>query len=427
MRHVGRPWLAGGVAVCAACGVVSWGSAGGLGPEEIVQAGGSAIAVPGYSVPSFVRWDGDGLRDLVIGEGGGGVAEGKVRIYLNGGTASEPEFFDYVYAQSLDTDLVCDAAGCMGVFPRVVYWDGDGRKDLLAGQAGGTILLFTNVGTDDAPRFDGGSPLQVGEPGAKADIDVGARATPAVVDFNGDGKKDLVVGALDGLVRIYLNEGADDAPDFRSVQFALEDGGDLVVSTGRSSPRVLDHDEDGRKDIVTGNTAGELAFYANIGTDEAPEFAACIYLNADGVPIDLPGSARSRPFDCDWAGDGAADFLVGGGDGLVRLYQGSVVVGVDPAGPWTPHEPILASHPNPVRVAQWFRVTLREQAEVRLRVFDARGRVVATILEATLDEGVHARTWEPVDRAGQRLPGGVYLVRLEAGAVTSTQKVVLTR
>ena len=41
-----------------------------------------------------------------------------------------------------------------------------------------------------------------------------------------------------------------------------------------------------------------------------------------GLPIDLPGYARSRPAVCDWTGDGALDLLVGAGDGLVRLYQG---------------------------------------------------------------------------------------------------------
>src|SRR5512139_2516219 len=41
-----------------------------FGPEEIVKADGNDIAVPGYSVPSFVDWNNDGLQDLVVGEGG---------------------------------------------------------------------------------------------------------------------------------------------------------------------------------------------------------------------------------------------------------------------------------------------------------------------------------------------------------------------
>jgi len=42
-----------------------------LGSEQLIQAGGVDIDVPGYSVPSFVDWNADGLGDLVIGQGGG--------------------------------------------------------------------------------------------------------------------------------------------------------------------------------------------------------------------------------------------------------------------------------------------------------------------------------------------------------------------
>jgi hypothetical protein len=56
-----------------------------FGPEEIVQAGGQDIVVPGYSVPSFADWNNDLLQDLIVGEGGNGAA-GKVRVYLNRGT-----------------------------------------------------------------------------------------------------------------------------------------------------------------------------------------------------------------------------------------------------------------------------------------------------------------------------------------------------
>ena len=39
-----------------------------LGPEQRVQAGGSDITVSAYSVPSFMEWDGDDLRGLIVGE-----------------------------------------------------------------------------------------------------------------------------------------------------------------------------------------------------------------------------------------------------------------------------------------------------------------------------------------------------------------------
>ena len=88
-------------------------SAAGLvpGPVQVVQAGGSDITVPGYSVPSFVHWDGDGLKDLVIGEGSGITGYGLVRVYLNSGTPGNPQFNGYFYAQADGSDLQSPGGG----------------------------------------------------------------------------------------------------------------------------------------------------------------------------------------------------------------------------------------------------------------------------------------------------------------------------
>lgn len=204
----------------------------------------------------------------------------------------------------------------------MVYWDADTRKDLLVGQADGKIKLFFNISTDADPTFDEGTFLQVGPTGSKTDIDVGDRATLAVVDWNNDGMKDLVAGAADARIRIYLNEGTDTAPEFGSVQFAQAYGTDLLVPPSRSSPVVGDLDGDGRKDLLTGNYYGQLLFYSNTGSDAAPSFSGYSYVESDGVPIDLPDSPRSRPSVCDWTGDGVPDVLIGAGDGMVHLYQG---------------------------------------------------------------------------------------------------------
>ena len=45
--------------------------------------------------------------------------------------------------------------------PDVVDWNNDGKKDLLVGTLDqGKVFLFLNKGTDSAPRFDGGTPLK---------------------------------------------------------------------------------------------------------------------------------------------------------------------------------------------------------------------------------------------------------------------------
>lgn len=300
-----------------------------LGPEELVQAGGVNIDVGMYSVPSFVDWDNDNLQDLIVGSN-----DGKVRVYLNAGTASNPQFTSYFFVQSNGIDLVRTGGGCMGCFPRVVYWDGDGRKDLLIGRVEGKLEIFLNIGTDEGPTFDGGTLLQVGQPGSKINIDVGDRATPSVVDWNNDEKKDLVVGAYNSKIYIFINEGTDTDPDFLTETFAKENGSNLIVPGQRSSPDVFDLDFDGKKDLLVGNTYGQLLFYSNVGTDASPTFSGYSPVESAGVPIYLPGDPRSRPFVCYWTAsadtsvvDAYPDVLIGASDGQVHLYQGIPEIG----------------------------------------------------------------------------------------------------
>ncbi len=103
-----------GVAVIMAAfllaGAVSAPASVYLGAEQYVQAGGFDIDVPGYSVPSFVFWNGDDLPDLVVGQGSG-TTQAKVRVYLNVGTAEQPVFPDYFFVQSEGVDLVVTGGG----------------------------------------------------------------------------------------------------------------------------------------------------------------------------------------------------------------------------------------------------------------------------------------------------------------------------
>ncbi len=281
----------------------------------VLLKAGSPVAdidVEYYSVPSLADFDGDGLVDLVVGEATS-TNLGKVRFYRNIGTNDVPVFNGFVYARNGSGDLSVTRYSCLGIFPRMVDWDLDGDLDLLAGIGDGTVKIFLNVGSVINPVFDAGTLLTA----ASATLSVGIRATPSLVDWNNDGKRDLLVGDGDGYVNIFINNGTNSAPVFLAGQRVQAAGATLDVGT-RSSPDFADLDGDGRKDLLVGDGNGKLSYYRNVGTDSAPAFSAGIFIEVNDQVVVL--GARTRPFVCDYNRDGRLDMLVGDFSGNVFLF-----------------------------------------------------------------------------------------------------------
>jgi hypothetical protein len=105
------------------------------------------------------------------------------------------------------------------------------------------------------------------------------------------------------------------------------------------------------------------------------------------------------------------------------------------AMPWTgvddPEEPaefaFRGSHPNPFTATTRIAFDLPEATWVRLVIFSAAGRRVATLADGVVSEGSHVVPWDGRDSSGLRLPSGIYFVRLEAGGRTETRKLILVR
>ncbi|UCH77684.1 MAG: T9SS type A sorting domain-containing protein, partial [Candidatus Coatesbacteria bacterium] len=75
--------------------------------------------------------------------------------------------------------------------------------------------------------------------------------------------------------------------------------------------------------------------------------------------------------------------------------------------------------PNPVTGAATFSFELAEAAAVRLAVYDAAGRKVATVAEGHYAAGVHDVPFRA------ELAPGVYVYRLEAGGEAAARKMVV--
>lgn len=316
-------------------------AAPGFGPTLLVQAGGAPLTAGGYTLPEWADWNGDGLPDLLLGEGGGALPESKVRVYLNQGMPGAPLFTSWTYVQAAGVDLVCSSSGCMGACPLVLDWNADGLPDLMVGKADGTAILCLNQGRPSQPALAAAQPVLVGPAGSQIPLAVGARCTPRWVDWNGDGLQDLLVGALDGKVRVGLNGGQAGAPLLATpTPLAAAAGGDLSVPSGRSCPLTWDEDGDGLLDLLCGNTEGQLLWTRNTGSSSQALFGAWEAVTSAGQAFNLSGTLRSRPCVADWNGDSQPDLLVGYGDGYLRVLEGWVpapgllTISNSPQGPW---------------------------------------------------------------------------------------------
>lgn len=88
---------------------------------------------------------------------------------------------------------------------------------------------------------------------------------------------------------------------------------------------------------------------------------------------------------------------------------------------------LLGARPSPFAGSTRLEYELAIAEDVAIEVFDVSGARVATLERGVRPAGRHALAWEGTDDRGQRVPAGLYLVRLRAGATAATAKVVRTR
>ena len=255
--------------------------------SQPLKAGVAKINCGADAVPVAVDFDNDGSIDLLTGE-----ADGKITLYRGVVAANQPAF--------AAGELLLTAPA--GAAPAVVDWNNDGKKDLLVGTGAGAVVLYLNSGSENAPVFGAESLLSA----AGAPLNVGATAFPTVIDVDGDGDKDLVVGSASGTIYKYLNIGSDAA-------VVLAAPVALLTLSGDAAPTFVDWDGDGVRELL-------VAVNKQIAVYEPQADGTFV---ASGVLAKFSSNVvvRQRIFAYDADGKKGKDLLVGNAGGDVQFVR----------------------------------------------------------------------------------------------------------
>lgn len=150
-----------------------------------------------------------------------------------------------------------------------------------------------------------------------SNIEKNFRPYPYFTDFNGNGLMDIVVGTHDGRLKLLLNRGKAQEPVYDSGTYLAYGNGEEIKLGANTAPTVVDYNQDGKPDLIVGNEAGELMLLENNGkTFKGPEPIK----NKSGKSLVMKGDAA--PFGVDFDGDGIMDLIVGDAEGHVYLMKG---------------------------------------------------------------------------------------------------------
>lgn len=286
-----------------------------------------------------IDWTRNGNTDLIVGQEDGRVAliesTGEVRDGLP--VFLPPRFFqqeaEYLKVGALST-------------PFSVDWDGDGDEDLIVGDTAGYISFVENLDGGDPPKWAPPRYLEADreviriQAGPNGSIQGPAEAkwgytVLSVADWNHNGLLDIVVNSIWGAVLWYENAGEPGAPRLKAAQpievawegatpkprwVWWQPAGRQLVTQWRTTPVVIDLNEDGLNDLVMLDTEGYLAFFerrrnAEGGLELLP--GQRIFQDADGQALRLNDreagkSGRRKLALADWDGDGRLDILING-------------------------------------------------------------------------------------------------------------------
>lgn len=122
---------------------------------------------------------------------------------------------------------------------------------------------------------------------------------------------------------------------------------------------------------------------------------------------------------------------------LAAVVAGALLLLSEDAGPFIPGgaAPVTPpgesgfvleqNQPNPFRESTAITYSVPQEERVELRIYNALGAPVVTLVESVRPAGFHQVVWDGRDRNGNRLPGGIYFYQLTAGERQELRRMVL--
>ncbi len=170
--------------------------------------------------------------------------------------------------------------------------------------------------------------------------------------------------------------------------------------------------------------------------EEEDVIAYSIYRGTSSDFVPAPGNyltstKEEELFDDDWTWEAGYWYKINavdihGNEGPFAMTGPSDVTGGDPMP--VPEATFLAqNYPNPFNPNTIITFGLKKKGHVRLSIYDAAGRLVATLIDGSRSAGKYAAAWNGKDRNGTDTASGVYFYRLRAGDFEETKKMILLR
>jgi hypothetical protein len=88
---------------------------------------------------------------------------------------------------------------------------------------------------------------------------------------------------------------------------------------------------------------------------------------------------------------------------------------------------ISRARPNPFAASSEIEFAIGAASKVSVRVYDVAGRLVRSVLDASMPGGVHRVSWDGRDARGGSVPAGLYFIRVESERDEKTARIIKLR